>query len=92
MQTGPQPPGASLHFMWMHAVTLIGSNTFLFASSQSVTEGPPWGKPGCTHSPGSFDSGLRGLPDPGMNRDSSALATEIFISFYSFNKYSMNIF
>lgn len=25
--------------MWMHAVTLIGSNTFLFASSKSVTEG-----------------------------------------------------
>lgn len=54
--------------------------------------GWPRGKPGCAHSPGSFDSGLRGLPDPGMNRDSSALATEIFISFYSLNNYSMNIF
>ena len=74
-------PGAPLHCTWMQAWLWLAATPFCLPPARVSQRGWPRGKPGRAHSPGSFDSGIRGLLDPGMNRGSSALATEIFISF-----------
>ena len=85
-------PGASLHCTWMHAVTLIGSNTFLFASSQSVTEGLATGQARLHSLSRLLWLWHQGTAGSWHEQGQLSSCHRDFHLIYSLNKYSMNIF
>lgn len=65
----------------MHAVALIGGNTFLFALQPKCHREVGQGASQAVLTLQAPLTPVRGLPHPGTHRDSSALVTEAFFSF-----------